>query len=62
MGLPISTTHCLVGAVLGIGLARGIKALNLNMLRDILLSWIITIPASALTSILLFHLLKYIFI
>ena len=61
LGLPISSTHCLVGAVLGIGLARGIKALNLNMLRDILLSWLITIPASAITSILLFYLLKYIF-
>ena len=47
MGLPVSTTHCLVGAVLGVGLARGIKAINLNMVRDIILSWIVTIPASA---------------
>jgi phosphate/sulfate permease len=59
-GLPISTTHCLVGAVLGVGLARGIKALNLSMLKDIVLSWIITIPASAAMSILVFYIMKMI--
>lgn len=62
LGLPISTTHCLVGAVLGVGLARGIRALNLSTLRDIILSWIVTIPASALTSILCFYALKAIFL
>jgi inorganic phosphate transporter, PiT family len=61
LGMPISTTHCLVGAVLGVGLARGIKALNLNMLRDILLSWIVTLPASAVMSILCFYLLRALF-
>lgn len=61
MGLPISTTHCLVGAVLGVGMARGMRALNLGMLREIVLSWIITIPASAFVSILLFYLLRWIF-
>ena len=62
LGLPISTTHCLVGAVLGIGLARGIKALNLGMLREIILSWIITIPASATLCILVYYLLRWIFL
>jgi inorganic phosphate transporter, PiT family len=62
LGLPISTTHCLVGAVLGVGLARGMRALNLNMLRDIALSWIITLPASAAMSILLFYALRAIFV
>ncbi|HEX2579599.1 MAG TPA: anion permease [Rhabdochlamydiaceae bacterium] len=62
LGLPISTTHCLVGAVLGVGLARGISALNLGMLREIVLSWIVTIPASAGMSILCFYILKAIFI
>lgn len=57
-GLPISTTHCLVGAVLGVGLARGIKAINLSMIKDIVLSWIITIPASAIMSILVFYGMK----
>ena len=47
LSLPISTTHTLVGAVLGVGLARGIGALNLTMVRDILISWIVTIPIGA---------------
>jgi len=53
-GLPISTTHTLVGAVLGVGLARGIAALNLNVVKTIILSWLITLPAGALLSILFF--------
>ncbi len=61
-GLPVSTTHCLVGAVLGVGLARGITALNLGTLREIILSWIITIPASASMSIGCFYILKAIFV
>lgn len=58
MGLPISTTHCLVGSVLGVGLARGIRALNLNTVKEIALSWIITLPASAITSIVCYYILK----
>jgi PiT family inorganic phosphate transporter len=57
-GLPISTTHTLVGAVLGVGLARGISALNLGVIRTILLSWIITLPAGALLSVLFYMLLS----
>jgi inorganic phosphate transporter, PiT family len=62
LGLPISTTHCLVGSVLGVGIAGGIKALNLNTVRDIGLSWVITLPASALSSIVFFYILRLIFI
>lgn len=61
LGLPISTTHCIVGAVLGVGTARGISALNLRTVREIVLSWIITIPSSAIVCILLFYLLRLIF-
>lgn len=60
-GLPISTTHTLVGAVLGVGLARGIAALNLDVVRMILLSWIVTLPAGAILSIIFFYLLMIIF-
>jgi PiT family inorganic phosphate transporter len=60
-GLPISTTHTLVGAVLGVGLARGIAALNLNVVRTIFMSWIITLPAGAILSILFFYILKAVF-
>ncbi|WP_455375928.1 inorganic phosphate transporter [Kaarinaea lacus] len=60
-GLPISTTHTLVGAVLGVGLARGLAALNLNVIKTIFLSWIITLPAGALLSILFFLILKAVF-
>ena len=61
LGMPISTTHCIVGAVLGVGLARGISALNMRTLRDIAMSWIITIPSSAIVCIVLFYIIKWIF-
>jgi len=60
-GLPISTTHTLVGAVLGVGIARGIGALNLRVVRNIMLSWIITLPAGGILAIIFFFLLKGIF-
>ncbi len=60
-GLPISTTHTLVGGVLGVGLARGIGALNGNVIRTIFMSWIVTLPAGAILSILFFFTFKGIF-
>jgi PiT family inorganic phosphate transporter len=60
-GLPISTTHTLVGAVLGVGFARGIAALNLRTVGSIFMSWIITLPAGAGLAILFFFLFKGIF-
>ena len=45
MGFPISTTHTLVGAVLGVGFAYGFSSINLKTTKDIFASWIITIPA-----------------
>ncbi len=60
-GLPISTTQTLVGAVLGIGLARGIAALNLNVIRNIIASWIVTLPAGAFFAIIIYFVLDLIF-
>lgn len=61
-GLPISTTHTLVGAVLGVGMARGIAALNLGVLKNIAASWVVTLPAGAILSMAFFFMFKAIFI
>lgn len=60
-GLPISTTQTLVGAVLGVGLARGVSALNMGIIRNIVISWIVTLPAGAILAIIFFFALKGIF-
>jgi PiT family inorganic phosphate transporter len=57
-GLPISTTHTLVGAVLGVGLARGIEAIDLRVVGRIFVSWVVTIPAGALLAIVFFTIFK----
>jgi len=61
-GIPVSTTHTLVGAVLGVGMARGIAALNLGVLKNIAVSWIVTLPAGAILSMMFFFMLKGIFL
>ena len=60
-GLPVSTTQVLVGAVLGVGIARGLASLNLRVINRIFLSWIVTLPAGAAMSILFFFALKGVF-
>ncbi len=60
-GLPISTTHTLVGAVLGVGFARGIAAINLRVVGTIFMSWLVTLPAGAGLSIVFFFILKGVF-
>ena len=57
-GIPISTTHTLVGAVLGVGLARGIEAIDLRVVGRIFLSWVVTIPAGAILAILFFFIFR----
>ncbi|WP_099610684.1 inorganic phosphate transporter [Vibrio fujianensis] len=60
-GLPISTTQTLVGAVLGVGFARGIAALNLGVVRNIVASWIVTLPAGALLAVIFFYTIRAVF-
>jgi PiT family inorganic phosphate transporter len=60
-GIPVSATQTLVGAVFGVGLARGIDALNLNVIRNIFMSWIVTIPVSAGLATMFFYILREIF-
>ena len=57
-GIPISTTHTLVGAVLGVGMARGIEAIDLRIVGRIFLSWVVTIPAGALLAIIFFFIFR----
>ena len=59
-GLPISTTHTLVGAVLGVGMAHGIKAINKGVVGRIVLSWVVTIPVGAILSIIFFFLFSFV--
>jgi len=61
MGLPISTTHTLVGSVLGVGFARGIAVLNFGVIRNIIGSWLITIPSAAILTVIIFKILTFIY-
>jgi len=57
-GIPISTTHTLVGAVLGVGMARGIAAIDLRVVGRIFVSWVVTIPAGAILAVIFFYVFK----
>jgi len=58
LGIPVSTTHILVGSVLGVGLARGIGALDLGVVGRILVSWVLTVPIAAVMSVFFFYFFK----
>ncbi len=60
-GLPVSTTHIAVGAVIGVGLARGIGAIDLRVIGGIIISWVVTLPVGAFLSMLFFFILKGVF-
>jgi len=61
LGLPISTSHTVVGAVIGVGLARGLEAVDLSVIRKIIVSWLLTLPIAAITCIVIFFILRAIF-
>ena len=58
MGLPVSTTHAAVGGVIGVGLAGGIEAVNFGVVFQIMLYWVLTVPAAAVTSMIIFKILQ----
>ena len=60
LGMPVSTTHTLVGSVIGVGLARGIGALDFRVVKQIFMSWIVTIPIAAIGTIIAFETIKLI--
>ncbi len=59
MGMPISTTHTVIGAVVGVGLAKGLAAVDLRVLKNIVISWMITIPLAVVLSIVLYKGMSY---
>jgi len=59
LGLPVSTTHAAVGGVLGVGMARGIEAVNFKIVYKIMLYWILTVPAAAVSSMIIFKILQF---
>ncbi len=58
LGLPISTSHTVVGAVIGVGLARGLEAIDLSVIKKIVVSWLLTVPIAAATSAVIFICLR----
>jgi len=60
MGLPVSTTHAAVGGVMGVGIARGIEAVNFSIVFKIMVYWVLTVPAAAITSMIIFKILQLI--
>jgi PiT family inorganic phosphate transporter len=54
LGMPISTTHTVVGAIIGVGLARGLEAVDLRIIKKIVASWLITVPIAAITCALIY--------
>ncbi len=60
-GLPVSTTQTLVGAVMGVGLARGVTALDFGVIRTILISWVVTLPVGAALAVAFYYLLRALF-
>ena len=60
LGLPVSTTHAAVGGVFGVGIARGFEAVNFSIVFQIMLYWVLTVPAAAITSMVIFKLLQFI--
>ena len=62
LGMPVSTTHVAVGNIIGVGLARGISAINLDVIKRIFLAWIVSLPAAGLFTIAIYFILRLVFL
>ena len=62
LGMPVSTTHVAVGNIIGVGLARGISAINLDVIKKIFLAWIISLPAAGLFTVAIYFILRLVFL
>ena len=60
LGVPVSTTHTITGAIIGVGAARRVSAVRWGIARGILVAWVITIPASALVAAFFYKLMAFI--
>lgn len=61
LGMPVSTTHTLVGAVIGVGFARGLESVNLITMREIMISWLVTVPVGAGIAVALYYPIQWVF-
>ena len=59
--MPVSTSHIAVGAVIGVGIARGIGALDMRVIAGIIISWLITLPIAGILAAIVFHILRAVF-
>jgi PiT family inorganic phosphate transporter len=60
-GVPVSTTHAITGAIMGVGATRGYSAVKWGVVREILIAWILTIPAAAVVSGICFLIARALF-
>jgi PiT family inorganic phosphate transporter len=55
--IPVSTTHTITGAIMGVGAVKRLSAVRWGVTKDLLIAWILTIPVSALLAMLIFYIL-----